>query len=325
MTPEQYTAAAMRTAAGPEVFHIPHPVQDPKEAWVLDIQILADLCDYIRATNKLDRWKSRLFYNKDKPEANLEEMFKDLNEDWSIDHVPNPQLIHAILGIATEGAELVADLVNVVQLFSKNEVKEYPASKWLYSDRQKLADLAENMSREQGDIEWYQELLAVATSIPVELSREANIQRLKKRFPDKFSEADAVARADEQVDPLANSTVRTNIGPATVADLLLSNQKGVSAVRNGATADVYGKAYAKMSQLEDGQFIQVDGGFTCVTPYSFHQIRASIEDNRLFFLCDDNKTIHYLDGQLGTDGDTLVGVYVGPEAMSDGGILGSVG
>jgi len=177
-----YHALAMRTAAGPEVFHWP-PVHYV-EAWgagnprLNDMSreaMRADIVEFLRAADALNRWKSVLFYGKD-PNAN------SFLRDFSEVNVPgfnpanvSPQLIHAMLGIAAEAGELVEDAARAIC----------------------GEELDPNINRESGDIDWFQELLASVTGQSTDENRRQNIARLQSRFPDKFSEGAAIARADE--------------------------------------------------------------------------------------------------------------------------------
>lgn len=54
----------------------------------------------------------------------------------------------------------------------------------------------DEFSKELGDVNWY--LAAIATKLGLQLGtiQEANIDKLKKRFPDGFTTADSVARVD---------------------------------------------------------------------------------------------------------------------------------
>ncbi len=182
--PPSYHELAMRTAAGPEVFH--YAADD-------DESFFAAVFSYLRAAARLDEWKSKLFYNKIKP-SQIGIFGPDFSDDsLSLAVVVNPQLIHAVLGVATEGAELMHDLVR-------------------FCDEGPGVELALNMEREQGDVDWYQELLATSIGIPVEDSRKTNIERLAKRYPDKFSEAAALDRADEKGDPVAGGIAASKFG-----------------------------------------------------------------------------------------------------------------
>lgn len=192
-----YHDLAMRTAAGPEVFHYPggskqgqmivYEGPDVKSSFAdwraVDEQFHFDALTFLMAAANMDRWKSRLFYGKDKPTPNFE---KHYFGEASLEFIANPQLIHAILGCATEGAEMVEDLLKLME--GSHSCHQLP--------------IVGNLVREGGDMHWYLELLATSIDTPTDEMKSENIERLAKRFPDKFNEADAVARADEVVsDP----------------------------------------------------------------------------------------------------------------------------
>jgi len=59
----------------------------------------------------------------------------------------------------------------------------------------------------------------------------------------------------------------------------------------------------KLDELNLGQIVQVDDGFTCM-PQGTKEVKAS-EDGTLFLECTDGR--HYLDGQIDKDGD-LIGI-----------------
>lgn len=174
----EYPALAMRTAAGPEVFHWP-PMNmptggDPKQLDEAANRVFrGDVVSFLRAADALNRWKSMLFYKKDPNADGFHRYFAELDQ-FDVDRV-NPQLIHAALGIASEAGEL---LYNVAEALGG-------------------AELDPNINCESGDIDWFQELLAHVTGQSTDENRRQNIDRLAKRFPEKFSEAAAVERADE--------------------------------------------------------------------------------------------------------------------------------
>lgn len=184
-----YHTLAMRTAAGPEVFHLPGGELGAE----MEDEFFGDAQAFLVAAARMDDWKSRLFYGKSKyTRTNFDfdkfaaaSQFPDFvftGQPKSLRNIDNPQLIHAILGIATEGAELVENLLEVAHT---GQV-----------DHERIASM-NNMVRETGDVDWFQELLASAIGVPIEKSRSTNIARLAVRFPAKFSEFAAVARADE--------------------------------------------------------------------------------------------------------------------------------
>jgi NTP pyrophosphatase (non-canonical NTP hydrolase) len=81
------------------------------------------------------------------------------------------RLIHAGMGLCTEAAELVDALKKTV-FYGK------PLDKV-------------NLKEEIGDIFWYCAIVADMCDFTFEDAMEANIKKLRARFPNKFTEADA--------------------------------------------------------------------------------------------------------------------------------------
>jgi hypothetical protein len=77
-----------------------------------------------------------------------------------------------------------------------------------------------------------------------------------------------------------------------------------------STHDLNGRAYAKLSGVTPGDRVEVDGGFSCMPDGSVHTIHC--DDGDLYVECGCGR--HSLDGQIGDDGDTLIGLY--PAATS---------
>lgn len=182
-----YHGLALRTAAGPDVFF---------RDLLKDEKALSDaITSMIYTSRVLGAMKATLFYGKDFVAPDMKEC-EELTKDFHSDFFSNYQQLHAILGICSEAGELLEDVVKMIALPDVLDVDE--------NDRQKLSEesyhILQNMSREMGDIDWYQELFALTTGTPVDLSRRQNIERLQKRYPDKFSTEDAIARADEEVE-----------------------------------------------------------------------------------------------------------------------------
>lgn len=55
---------------------------------------------------------------------------------------------------------------------------------------------AEKLAKELGDVMWYTALLADAIGIDLDTVAQMNIDKLKKRYPEGFSEEDSINRAD---------------------------------------------------------------------------------------------------------------------------------
>lgn len=89
----------------------------------------------------------------------------------------NTDLLHAILGISGESGELVDG-------FKKSLI---------YG---KAIDV-ENLKEEAGDILWYMALLLRTLNTTFEEVMAANITKLQRRYPEKYTDQAAIARADK--------------------------------------------------------------------------------------------------------------------------------
>jgi NTP pyrophosphatase (non-canonical NTP hydrolase) len=89
----------------------------------------------------------------------------------------NENLVHAALGITSEAGEL-ATTVKATAIYSK------PLD-------------TTNVIEEVGDSLWYLALMCTSLGVPLEEVATANIAKLKARYPDKYSDGDALARADK--------------------------------------------------------------------------------------------------------------------------------
>lgn len=70
--------------------------------------------------------------------------------------------------------------------------------------------------------------------------------------------------------------------------------------------DVNGREYARLSQLQVGDKVQVDADFTCMEPWATKIVKRR-DDGTLYIECEEQQ--HALDGQLMDDDDSLVGIY----------------
>lgn len=87
-------------------------------------------------------------------------------------------VLHATLGIAGESGELT-DAVKKSIIYSRP------------------LDVV-NIIEELGDILWYIALMAKALETPIEKIMELNIQKLTKRYPQKYTDELAAKRLDKQ-------------------------------------------------------------------------------------------------------------------------------
>ena len=135
----------------------------------------------IRLGNVLDQIKKHTFY--DKPIDNTETQYhlaiaadtlntlKDLQVTEQKQTLPvNPRIFHGVLGIVTEGVELLEAMD-------------------LYSSMDNV-----NVLEEVGDVFWYCSILSDELGVPLEDIMDTVIAKLKQRFPDKFNTERAVTR-----------------------------------------------------------------------------------------------------------------------------------
>jgi len=92
-------------------------------------------------------------------------------------HDIDPDILHAALGVASEAGEF-ADPVKKAIFYGKP------------------VDLV-NMDEEVGDILWYLALYCNTRGIIMGELMDRNIAKLRKRYPEKFTEDGAIARADK--------------------------------------------------------------------------------------------------------------------------------
>lgn len=180
---KEYTSLATRTESRPDEVKV-------------NPQFLVDVLYIFTAAGRmLDQLKKHAFYGKDYNIENftmdyqmIERAMYDLQSvringtseemgEESIESI-DLRLFHAIIGIATESTELCEGLYNTLTGGTVDLV---------------------NLREENGDINWYQAIFYDAMS---ELGfeghwnddLETNIAKLKKRYPDKFTNEDAINR-----------------------------------------------------------------------------------------------------------------------------------
>ena len=125
---------------------------------------LAALNESIEALQKLDKIKKALFYGR-----NIE-LFEPQGETLQTALQPH-RLIHGIVGIATEVGELLENL--------KTAIEENEQLDWV------------NLAEECGDVFWYIAAISDFTGFDFESMQKTNIEKLKARFPEKFTEEKA--------------------------------------------------------------------------------------------------------------------------------------
>lgn len=135
------------------------------------------LQECITALQQLDKIKKTLFYGKPAEfdydiESNYEEY--DLSTLSVKINTVHPDIIHGIIGVATEAGEMLEALA--LALLDREEFDEV------------------NLTEEMGDVFWYMAVLANRTGRPFSESMRINIAKLELRYPDKFTESLAIDR-----------------------------------------------------------------------------------------------------------------------------------
>lgn len=149
--------------------------------------LLSVLSCYIAAGNLLDDVKKNVFYNKtidpSKWNSNLTEIIFhshnilngiDLESTDKEELTINPRLFHSIIGISTESVELAEAMVTAIM--SETDI-----------------DFT-NFKEEMGDLNWYQAIGLDETNANWAALLNTNINKLKARYPDKFTSDNAINR-----------------------------------------------------------------------------------------------------------------------------------
>lgn len=140
---------------------------------------------FIQSGQILDMFKKNIFYGKEIDWERVEDKlgkiemdsgagFADRKTDLDID----PRMFHALIGTATEAAELMEALL-------------------AYTEGEGL-DIF-NVLEEFGDINWYEAIAIDASNGELEAFGfedvlRTNIEKLRKRFPEKFTSEKAIKR-----------------------------------------------------------------------------------------------------------------------------------
>lgn len=148
----------------------------------VDPEFLAGVLQiFIASGNMLDQIKKHAFYGKGYDDEKLREEF--VNIVHSLDQIKpaiggthmegamaaNTRLFHSIVGIATEATELVEAL-------TQEEIDGV------------------NVLEEFGDLNWYQAIGIDTLGGDFESVLRTNIEKLRARFPDKFTNESAINR-----------------------------------------------------------------------------------------------------------------------------------
>jgi len=166
--------------------------------------VLVELLNaFIGVGNMLDQVKKNVFYGKpfDKnrflhnmfsANQSLQQLqYNKLDDKQKIDI--DPRLFHGIIGIATEATEMVEALNTAIHGFEEVD--------WV------------NVAEENGDIAWYQSILMDDLNMNWDGVLHAVIAKLKSRYPDKFTNEEAINRdTDKERKVLEEKTQEIDVG-----------------------------------------------------------------------------------------------------------------
>lgn len=124
----------------------------------------------IVALEELDALKKTFAYGK---ELQLDFEYGEEEIDMFMDKV-DPDIVHGIIGVATEAGELLQALA--LSIFDDEDF-----------------DFV-NLKEEVGDVMWYQAILAVRAGFTLTQAQRTNIAKLAERYGEKFTEEAALVR-----------------------------------------------------------------------------------------------------------------------------------
>lgn len=127
----------------------------------------------------LDVIKKGVFYGRGISKDKNSALFN--SESIASDSQPMRDIIHSIVGIATESGELCERLTAII---------ENHHNKTLSHENLTAEDIT-NIYEEFGDVLWYLAIGCEALGVTLEQVMSANITKLQKRFPEKFTEEKA--------------------------------------------------------------------------------------------------------------------------------------
>lgn len=158
---------------------------------------------FIAVGNILDMIKKNVFYEKEidldtlgdwwaKAEKGLYQIpvhQEEFSENITFAGDENTRIFHAIVGIATESTELLEALLKYIQGGDLDFV---------------------NVCEELGDVNWYQAIAVDTMEANFEKILNVNIDKLRARFPEKFTGENAIERdlnTERQILEDGNETI----------------------------------------------------------------------------------------------------------------------
>ena len=176
MNSKEYLEQSGRTAASVELNYAEFDAPQ---------QVLHEMVTSVHAGMSADAIKRSLFYKAPDIAERMNTNKKVLTDLYGA-IVENPKveipadkvdLLHAALGLQSEAGEITEEIVTSI-------IKGRPVD-------------VENVKEELGDQLWYIALALRAIGVDFDTIMQENIDKLAKRYPEKFTTEDALARADK--------------------------------------------------------------------------------------------------------------------------------
>lgn len=145
--------------------------------------------ELIVLNEKIDSLKKYIFYGKQNTVVLETSKRFFLSEDY-LKSDEGIRILHACLGLTTEVGELFEALVKV-------------------NDSNHIDSI--NVLEEAGDLFWYLAIIANVFGSSFEAIQNTNIEKLKKRFPNKFEEKEAINRDVDSERKILNKIERGDI------------------------------------------------------------------------------------------------------------------
>jgi hypothetical protein len=127
---------------------------------------------------EIDAIKKFIFYNRTNTKFNLTAMEEVASAEQVVEYTEADKkflrLLHAVLGVMSECEEWIDPILGGMQVSACID--------------------ALNGVEEFGDFEWYTAIGADALGVTLDQVMRANVAKLAKRFPKKFTEAHAISR-----------------------------------------------------------------------------------------------------------------------------------
>lgn len=203
MTFKNFQQDAIRTEAIIDV------AQFPRRA------LLNILALNIAAGTLLDIAKKNIFYGKEIDFNRVQELIGTIKGSIENPHTIlsegdnisiDPRILHGVIGNATEATELLEAILPTIA-----------------SNGNEPLDLV-NIGEEIGDSEWYKAILTDATGLNLEDIQTTVIAKLKARYPDKYSDENALNR-----DLVVERAILEKGAETSLVDLAESNDAEISA------------------------------------------------------------------------------------------------